>query len=192
MRRQRRSGGRARRARRLSTVPYAWPYDCSRESLYHPGNARDFFSHGGRPSEAGFAAELARLVYCRDRAVIDRALASVGLRIVAGRIDGEGTQWFLARGNRQSFLAFRGTETDDPSDVPTDLDVPDVAWDAGCRVHGGFAAVLDQVWPQVGAALAPVDGRLVISWHSLGGALAFLSATRHRPARVYTIGCPSV
>jgi hypothetical protein len=60
-------------------VAYAWPYDCSRESLYHPGKALDFFSHGEPPSEAAFAAELARLVYCRDRAVIDRALDSVGL-----------------------------------------------------------------------------------------------------------------
>src|SRR5688572_27691477 len=102
-------------------MPYAWAYDYSRASLFRPGEARDFFRHGTPPSQAALATELARLIYCREQAAANQALATAGLALVDGQLEMDGSQWLLVRGQEASFLAFRGTEVDDPSDLLTDL-----------------------------------------------------------------------
>ena len=72
-------------------MPYAWPYDHSRASLFHPGEARDFFSHGMPPSEAALATELRDGSDCRCRTVVDQAPASgSGLAFVDGQPDEAG------------------------------------------------------------------------------------------------------
>ncbi|MBI3229487.1 MAG: hypothetical protein HYZ45_04655 [Burkholderiales bacterium] len=42
------------------------PYDSSRASLFHPGDADDFFGFGALPSEAALCAEMARLAYVKE------------------------------------------------------------------------------------------------------------------------------
>jgi triacylglycerol lipase len=175
-------------------MPYAWPYDCRRASLFHPGEARDFFVRGTPPSESALAAELARMVYCRDRTVVEQTLAKVSLTLVDCQLDQQGTQWFLAREpGKRGFLVFRGTEANDPSDVSTNLAFLPVPWGAGGRVDGGFAAALEQVWARIGAALDTVrEGRIIYTGHSLGGALTVLASSRRKPTRAYTFGAPRV
>jgi len=70
----------------------------------------------------------------------------------------------------------------------------------GGRVHRGFAAALDGIWPALTEKLRPHLDRqrpLVIAGHSKGAALATLAAWRlhqegHPVAAVYTFGSPRV
>ncbi|MBV8525929.1 MAG: lipase family protein [Acetobacteraceae bacterium] len=175
-------------------MPFAWPYDCRRASLLHPGDARDFFARGTPPSEPALAAELVRLVYCRDSTVVNQTLAKAGITLVDCQLEGTGTQWLLVREpGRRAFLAFRGTEADDPTDIGTNLAFLPATWGAGGRVDGGFAAALEQVWARLSLALDKVpEGRIIYTGHSLGGALTVLACSRRKPTRAYTFGAPRV
>jgi hypothetical protein len=112
---------------------------------------------------------------------------------------------YVARHEQDVVLIFRGTDT--PTDegnrcllqwlVNCDFGQVD---GFGGRVHKGFAAATDHVWglvhSQVRSALVK-GGRLWVAGHSMGGALAVLSAARLVEesvpvAGVYTFGTPRV
>jgi hypothetical protein len=59
-------------------------------------------------------------------------------------------------------------------------------------VHVGFAHSLGLIWPEVEKAVGKITQPLVFTGHSLGAALATLAASSHRPAQLYTFGCPRV
>lgn len=105
--------------------------------------------------------------------------------------------------NWDSVLAFRGTES--IGDVVTDCNIFGVLGPAGFgRVHRGFRNALLTIWPDVVSSLASSDkveeGRLHITGHSLGGALADLAGAyilsnsflRARLCEVVTFGAPRV
>lgn len=103
-----------------------------------------------------------------------------------------------------AIIAFRGTELKEWMDVRADIDVPHVHWDqAGFdhmpvqqTVHRGFAEALRLVLDeQLIDSLR--DRRLIITGHSLGGALAALCAMVLKQrglclTAVYTYGQPRV
>ena len=118
--------------------------------------------------------------------------------------NGQSTQCYLLQGYQFAVLAFRGTESNIQegidalnqfiTDLKTDFDfrlkeTPDIG-----KIHRGFDRALDEVWTDVLAELhQPTDRPLWITGHSLGGALATLSAARYEKARaVYTYGSPRV
>jgi len=131
-----------------------------------------------------------------------------------------GTQAFFATAPGLAILAFRGTEADDPQDLPDDLELmltPEPDYKSGasphlghlsailhlfsdpCLVHRGFQKALNRVWDQVYAQLAQhrqdnPSGEICLTGHSLGGALALLTYSRFRYPNVsaYTFGCPRV
>ena len=59
-------------------------------------------------------------------------------------------------------------------------------------MHRGFARGLSHVLPTLESALAGETKLLVVTGHSLGGAMATLAASRLRPAGLYTFGAPRV
>jgi len=107
----------------------------------------------------------------------------------------ESTQAFSTAGDDSLFVAFRGTEAN-PIDWSRNARFNPIAGDFG-RIHSGFVAGLDEVWPGVLEVIAAAGKPAVFTGHSLGGALALVAAVRaegagHPVAAVYTYGQPRV
>lgn len=124
----------------------------------------------------------------------------LGLRHVAD-VDESGTfcTIFIDRRNCM-WLTFRGTQLTEWHDINADRkflptkELPGLA-------HRGFVEALNSVWNMVEAHCADFIGRLVVTGHSLGGALGSLAARRLGVARrklglskpdLITFGCPLV
>ena len=101
------------------------PYDASRHSLFHPGRAADFFLDRQLTSDAARCAEMARLAYVKRDADLEAFLARANFSLAASA-DVAGSQAFVATHRGDAVLAFRGTETDDPTDLGD-----------GCRPRAG-------------------------------------------------------
>lgn len=170
---------------------------------------------GGDPRNARFLATASDLAYySQDKGAAEFA-TQLGLNATLISVDN--TQAYLATNDDHIVLAFRGTETPDSleglkdwllTDAVNLLIVPSgrmgtdlAAAGVGARFHQGFVDALSESWPAVFSAVeAEVQKRdrpLWITGHSLGGALAHLSAWMlHRKFinvhQVYTYGAPMI
>jgi hypothetical protein len=110
-----------------------------------------------------------------------------------------GTEAYLVDTPYALVVAFRGTEIRSWRDLLTDarFKLKDAGSFEGTRVHTGFSVALDQVWPDI-LGLAREHGKpVVITGHSLGGALEALCGARMAVAGVdvqaiVTFGQPRV
>ena len=179
-------------------------YDATRNALFHPGNADDFFQCGTPQSDAALCVEMARVAYVKQEARLAPYLARVEFeKVQAYGYSTLGTQAFVAERRRDALtvVAFRGSEPEDPSDIFADADFKFTPWrDAAGRamgkVHQGFACFAedDSVFTRVKAYLdtLPPRQRVLITGHSLGAALATLLASWAPAAHLYTFGSPRV
>ena len=117
---------------------------------------------------------------------------------------GHSTQCYLAANRRFAILAFRGTECgigQGPeamaqfiADLGVDVDIRRIEAKAGARIHRGFHNALDEIWRDLSPCLDALSDRDCPLWatgHSLGGALAVLTAARLGKAQgLYTFGAP--
>jgi hypothetical protein len=173
-------------------------YHPDRQSLYNPASGPNLFELVANPPFACVCAELSRLAYASiDGAApaLRRALAPASLELLATFSVG-GAQAFAARlPEGQTFLVFRGTEADDPSDLGTDADfrLVEQAPFPG-RVHAGFARSFLGLLPELEQFVkdAAVQPPLVLTGHSLGAALATLAASVFPGCRLVTFGSPRV
>jgi len=188
----------------------AIPYSAKADDLYYPAKHAVFFPQGRPASEAALCAEMCRVAYCQqasgfafDQERMGAVLDSIGFKIrefleSPHTPEHEGTHCFLAVGRdgqtdgELAVLAFRGTNKDDLRDVVADLKFLPQPWKGGGRVHRGFAESLAEIEPALDAALRSITGRLLITGHSLGAAMATLVASWRKPASLYTIGSPRV
>jgi triacylglycerol lipase len=109
------------------------------------------------------------------------------------------TRGFLGVCDTHAVLAFRGT---DPVTLPnwlTDFVVKLVEHEEyDGRVHYGFSSALKRTWDKIAAILEQVqDKPLFLTGHSMGGALAVLTACRlakigRPPVATYTFGAPRI
>jgi len=166
------------------------PYDASRDSLLHPGRAADFFLDRQLTSDAARCAEMARLAYVKRDADLEAFLARANFSL-ATSADVAGSHAFVATHRGDTVLAFRGTETDDPTDLGADVDLVLVDLAGGGRVHRGFDRALQAIWSAVAPAI-PTGARILVTGHSLGAALATLAALRLRGSILFTFGSPCV
>ncbi|MDH3231215.1 MAG: lipase family protein [Alphaproteobacteria bacterium] len=165
------------------------PYDPSFRALVNPAAAGKFFELHQPQSREAWCAEFARLAYCEDQAVVDSSLKRIGFSLIDA-FDHHGTAGLVAEGPAFSVLCFRGS--DDVRAWITNLDALPKPWRGGGTAHRGFAAALDAVWLEVEAAIRQVATPLVMTGHSLGGALATLAASLHPVANLVTFGSPRV
>lgn len=114
------------------------------------------------------------------------------------------TQCFTGSNGKVIFLVFRGTEPQRIYDIVTDAKIRQRKYAIyEGKVHRGFAAALNLVWPDILRALRAditTNGErpICVAGHSLGGALATLASFRLYKSNeftfdgLYTYGCPRI
>ena len=142
-------------------------------------------------------AQISRISYMRPEAV-DVYIPRLGLRL-ENFADREGAQAYIFGSDTDVVIACRGTEPNDWNDVKADVNALMVLAETAGRVHRGFKQEVDDLWPELEKVIASDPRTLWFTGHSLGGAMATISAGRcflaHIPATpkaVYTYGSPRV
>ena len=148
-------------------------------------------------ANALYLAHAADVAY--QRAPAAAARERLGLETVAFLNKVTRTRGFLGVCDTHAVLAFRGS---DPVTLPTwvtDAVVKLVACgEYEGRVHHGFSSALRRTWGKVETLLDKAcDKPLFLTGHSMGGALAVLTACRlaragRPPVATYTFGSPRV
>ena len=144
-------------------------------------------------------AKLSKLAYQPYSAVV-QDLSTYGLQAemeISDKVTG--TEGFIASDSSSITVVFRGTSG--IVDIATDLQFDAVPIGPGLpKAHEGFVKAFNAVYPSIEEKLKPHLGQkqLIITGHSLGGALASLLSYRlsldHPPCqpKLYAFGCPPV
>ena len=143
---------------------------------------------------ARLTVKLSRIAY-RSRGQAEQDSAALGLVAFHWFTD-ESTQAFTAIDTDHIYAAFRGTEAK-PIDWIKNSKFEPMVGELGGKVHSGFHSGVDEVWGNLLAVVDATAKPVVVTGHSLGGALATLAAARfqeagHPVAAVYTYGQPRV
>ncbi len=114
-------------------------------------------------------------------------------------LDSGTTQGYLMANEQAIVIAFRGTEGKNRKDWLTNLNFDRIPTDQG-DIHEGFSRAVDRIWQDLWLNLLKfrtAQQPIFITGHSLGGALATLTAFRLVSAgqavhALYTFGSPRV
>lgn len=110
-------------------------------------------------------------------------------------IEKDGAQCHVAWSTEEFLIAFRGTEPDEFSDIKADLNALPDRGQSGGWVHNGFQEEVNKIWPYILPLLVNAEGKkMLITGHSLGGAMATIAASRLKDqcTALYTYGSPRV
>lgn len=180
------------------------PYDTSMEALLHPDPTSTRFVKGNSYTDDQMGAECARLAYVRfenDPSLATRlgTLLSQGTFTEVTHFGAPSVSTFgfgaFSPELGISIVAFRGTQPENWENWRTNLSAWLESWSAGGHVHRGFASAAMAIDDQVRnwLSLARLNSeRIIFAGHSLGGAVATLLATLHKPDCVVTIGTPRI
>jgi len=116
--------------------------------------------------------------------------------------DRDGAQAYRFMNKIDIVIACRGTEPTQLNDIKADLRAVPVMAETVSRVHKGFKAEVDDLWPMVCDDLTRTQNYKKKVWfcgHSLGAAMATIMASRcfyyasvPDPVELYTFGSPRV
>lgn len=111
----------------------------------------------------------------------------------------DGAQAYRFQNKTDLVIACRGTQPKEFNDISADLKAFPVLAETVSRVHRGFKAEVDELWPDI---LADLENKKQLVWfcgHSLGAGMATIMASRcmtHAniagPMELYTYGSPRV
>ncbi len=173
------------------------------QQLLRPARDVEFFADWdprSQPNDPLLCAELCRLAYA-PFSVIESTLSRFGFDSVQSLRPGNHNSPALTGGDGfvafhptldLSVATFRGTEAGNLEDALTDMLTLPVGWFAGGMVHAGFATGYSAMRPRLLDLLSGGPRRLLLTGHSLGGALANLAAVDFPHAELLTFGAPRV
>jgi len=115
----------------------------------------------------------------------------------------DGSQAYSFANASDIVIAFRGTEPNEWNDIKADMDATKALAETVGHVHRGFKKEVDDLWPLLEKMLLEnkqnLAKKLWFTGHSLGGAMASISAGRcllshidTQPEQVHTFGSPRV
>lgn len=149
--------------------------------------------------DAWWLSELSRLVYRKGIGDVEAPdLGPTRAQILAGHgwaercvlaVDGI-TGAVVEAGDLATIIVFRGTQA--LGNWISNLDARIGPGPRGGRVHAGFAAALRQMSGDLAAAIAGTPRPLLVTGHSLGGALATLAAVEFGADALWSFGAPRV
>jgi len=145
-------------------------------------------------------AKLAKIAYCNKKEATSQA-KRLGFTTIEF-YDREGAQAYRFMNKHDLVIACRGTEPSEFNDIKADLNAVPVMAETVSRVHKGFKAEVDELWPMVLEDLTRTQNDKKKVWfcgHSLGAAMATIMASRCHlyegiaPVQeLYTYGSPRV
>ena len=108
--------------------------------------------------------------------------------------DKDGAQAYGLEKNGIVFLAFRGTEPKQASDLLADAKAWHKKSQYGGTVHAGFRGEIDKIWTEVEEWLKTHPGKpIYVTGHSLGAAMSTLATSRLPAGTIcYNYGSPRV
>lgn len=184
-----------------------YAHNTSADALLAPAKGAVFFEDWDAAADTAnhdlLCAEMSRLAYA-DEKTVTTALAKIGFSPVgflggdtlAARTAAKGTQGFVAKhpALNLTILAFRGTESGKFEDLVSDLDTVQTDFPGGGRIHSGFLKAYRPVQARIETLLAQRTGPLLVTGHSLGAALATVTAAAMgtAPDKLITFGSPRV
>ena len=114
-------------------------------------------------------------------------------------IEQDGSQAYVFKSDTDCIIACRGTEPNEWNDIRADVNAVSAVAETVGRVHRGFKQEVDDLWPRLEKTLIENNKTLWFTGHSLGGAMATISASRcflshinSNPRQLYTYGSPRV
>jgi triacylglycerol lipase len=186
-------------------------FDHSWKAVLNPGMCDDFFmgkrplpfsvdDKSYNPVNAWWLSELSRLIYLQDHTEgfsndfsRNDFLERVGL-VERTFFNTPAMQFALVEPRETvkepfSVVVFRGT-TGHVSNWRINFDIALSPWPAGGAVHRGFKSIIMTHWDAIDKTLQRIKNPLLFTGHSLGGALAVLTASLRPAQSVYTFGAP--
>jgi hypothetical protein len=185
------------------------------QAILKPGCSDDFFEASDRtpfqvdanyyhPANAWWLSELCRLIYRKNEMVNAQKTDKLTRNDILKEVHLEEVHFLsypfaqgalvkTLSGAKKPFavLVFRGTK----SNVDTwlaNLQFGQTAWHKGGLVHSGYKRIFDNFWPELRGLLRSLDCPVYYTGHSLGAALATLTASMSPPKALYTFGSPRI
>jgi len=114
----------------------------------------------------------------------------------------DGAQAYRFQNTEDLVIACRGTQPSEFNDIKADLKAVPVIAETVSRVHQGFKAEVDELWPMITEDITRtqnLDKKLWFCGHSLGAAMTTIMASRchhdpelPKPTETFTYGSPRV
>jgi triacylglycerol lipase len=146
-------------------------------------------------------AKLSSIAYLDDQEEVKNKVKDLGFTEVEF-YNKDGAQAYRFQSNTDMVIACRGTQPTQLNDIKADLKAMPVMAETVSRVHRGFKAEVDELWPMIKEDLLHKNNSNIAVWftgHSLGAAMTTIMASRceNDPSmpkimEVYTYGSPRV
>ena len=141
-------------------------------------------------------AELSQLAYAQPE-VVESIFKEAGLDQCVF-IENQGAEAYVLGNQFDCLIVCRGTQPSEWNDIKADANALTVAVEVG-RVHSGFHAEVNQLWPLLEQQIQQNQRPLWFSGHSMGGAMAAVCAVRCKlsaipsnPYAIFSYGAPRV